>query len=157
MENINFQAIIGAETPMETNLLAELGLRTKVPIISFLPTAFAAYPHFVQFTQDETSQVKGIAFLMETFRLRDIILVYEDTDYGQELIPSMIGSFQDVDIHVVHKIAIKSVSSNEQITEQLYKPISLQTRVFVVHLSPSLESLLFLNVKKFGMMDEGYV
>ncbi|KAJ4849506.1 hypothetical protein Tsubulata_031914, partial [Turnera subulata] len=162
MENINVQAILfGAQTSTEAKFLAELGMRAEVPTISFLPTSqaisLARYPHFVQFTEDETSTVKAITSLVEEFSWRSVILVYEDTDHGEELIPSMIGSFQDIDVRIAHRIAIKADSTDEQIAKQLHVAFTSQTGVFVVHLSTCLASLLFLNVKNLGMMSEGYV
>ncbi|KAJ4846634.1 hypothetical protein Tsubulata_014647 [Turnera subulata] len=162
MENIKVQAILlGAETPTEAKFLAELGIRAEIPTISFLPTSqgmsLARYPHFVQFTGDEISQVKAITSLVEAFSWRSVTLVYEDTDHGEELIPSMIGSFQDIDVRIARRIAIKADSTDEQIAKQLHVAFTSQEGVFVVHLSPSLASLLFLNVKKLGMMSEGYV
>ncbi|KAJ4848503.1 hypothetical protein Tsubulata_003390 [Turnera subulata] len=162
MENINVQAILfGAQTSTEAKLLAELGMRAEVPTISFLPTSqsisLARYPHFVQFTEDETSKVKAITSLVEEFSWRSVILVYEDTDHGEELMPSMIGSFQDIDVRIAHRIAVKADSTDEQIAKQLHVAFTSQTGVFVVDLSPSLASLLFMNVKKLGMMSEGYV
>ncbi|KAJ4831559.1 hypothetical protein Tsubulata_040567, partial [Turnera subulata] len=161
MENIKVQAILfGAETPTEAKFLAGLGIRAEVPTISFLPTCQAIslvrYPHFVQFTGDEISQVKAITSLVEAYSWRSVTLVYEDNDHGEEL-PSMIGSFLDIDVRITHRIATKADSTDEQIAKQLHVAFTSQAGVFVVHLSPSLASLLLLNVKKLGMMSEGYV
>ncbi|CAL9006175.1 unnamed protein product [Prunus brigantina] len=71
LDKIKVEAIIGAQTKMEANLLAELGEEAKVPVLSLsgLRTSpFGApseYPFFVETTQDETSQVTAISGLIE--------------------------------------------------------------------------------------------
>ncbi|KAL6289613.1 hypothetical protein ACE6H2_007123 [Prunus campanulata] len=100
LDKIKVEAIIGAQTRMEANLLAELGEEAKVPVLSLsgLRTSpFGApgeYPFFVEITQDETSQVTAISGLIEMFKWRDVILLYENTDYGRDIIPFFINSFE---------------------------------------------------------------
>ncbi|KAE9454200.1 hypothetical protein C3L33_13880, partial [Rhododendron williamsianum] len=48
-------------------------------------------------------------------------------------------------------------ATDDHILQELNKLKTLQTRVFVVHMLPSLASRFFLKVKEVGMMSKGYV
>ncbi|CAB4269250.1 unnamed protein product [Prunus armeniaca] len=156
------EAIIGAQTRMEANLLAELGEEAKVPVLSLseLRTSpFGApgeYPFFVEITQDETSQVTAISGLIEMFKWRDVIILYENTDYGRDIIPFFINSFEEANVTIVYKSCIAASSADEQIIEELGNLTKLKTTVFVVHVSHFLVPRLFLNAKKLGLLSEGY-
>ncbi|CAB4269248.1 unnamed protein product [Prunus armeniaca] len=156
------EAIIGAQTRMEANLLAELGEEAKVPVLSLsgLRTSpFGApgeYPFFVEITQDETSQVTAISGLIEMFKWRDVIILYENTDYGRDIIPFFINSFEEANVTIVYKSCIAASSADEQIIEELRNLTKLKTTVFVVHISHFLVPRLFLNAKKLGLLSEGY-
>ncbi|XP_016649717.1 PREDICTED: glutamate receptor 1.3-like [Prunus mume] len=162
LDKIKVEAIIGAQTKMEANLLAELGEEAKVPVLSLseLRTSpFGApgeYPFFVEITQDETSQVTAISGLIEMFKWRDVILLYENTDYGRDIIPFFINSFEEANVTIVYKSCIAASSADEQIIEELRNLTKLKTMVFVVHVSHFLVPRLFLNAKKLGLLSEGY-
>ncbi|KAF2300833.1 hypothetical protein GH714_017667 [Hevea brasiliensis] len=53
--------------------------------------------------------------------------------------------------------AISPLASDEQIEEELYKLMTMEVTVFIVHLFPSLGSRFFTKVKQVGMLTEGYV
>ncbi|KAL6289612.1 hypothetical protein ACE6H2_007122 [Prunus campanulata] len=162
LDKIKVEAIIGAQTRMEANLLAELGEEAKVPVLSLsgLRTSpFGApgkYPFFVEITQDETSQVTAISGLIEMFKWRDVILLYENTDYGRDIIPFFINSFEEANVTIVYKSCIAASSADEQIIEELRNLTKLKTTVFVVHVSHFLVPRLLLNAKKLGLLSEGY-
>ncbi|TXG62339.1 hypothetical protein EZV62_013702 [Acer yangbiense] len=52
---------------------------------------------------------------------------------------------------------ISPEASDDQIVEELYKLMTMQTRVFIVHMLPSLGSRIFAKAKQIGMMEEGFV
>ncbi|KAL6289619.1 hypothetical protein ACE6H2_007129 [Prunus campanulata] len=162
LDKIKVEAIIGAQTRMEANLLAELGEEAKVPVLSLsgLRTSpFGApgeYPFFVEITQDETSQVTAISGLIEMFKWRDVILLYENTDYGRDIIPFFINSLEEANVTIVYKSCIAASSADEQIIEELRNLTKLKTTVFVVHTSHFLVPRLFFNAKKLGLLSEGY-
>ncbi|KAJ4746153.1 glutamate receptor 2.2 [Rhynchospora pubera] len=60
-------------------------------------------------------------------------------------------------MRVPYRSLINISSTNDQIQEELYKLQTMQTRVFIVHMSSPMGSTLFLNAKEVGMMSEGYV
>ncbi|EOX93708.1 Glutamate receptor 1.1, putative [Theobroma cacao] len=159
LEHNKVGAILGAQTSTEAKVLAELGNKNKVPVVSFHPPNSPSsinYPYFVEIAQDESSQVKSIASVVEAFKWRNVILVYEDNYDWKDLTPYIVDYLQDKEVHIVRKTAIAMAYEDDQIIEKLHELMALQTSVFVVHMSHSLVTRLFLNAKKIGMISEGY-
>ncbi|KAF5930014.1 hypothetical protein HYC85_030887 [Camellia sinensis] len=152
IENIKVQAIIiGPETSLEDKLWALLGDKAKMPIISFATSPYSThYPYSVQIKPDEIIEFKGIA------DIRNVILVHEDTDCGREILPLLVNTFEETSMHISYMSSISSSATNDQILEELHKLKTMQTTVYIVHMSPPITSRLFLNVKRLGMMDEGH-
>ncbi|VVA24397.1 PREDICTED: glutamate receptor, partial [Prunus dulcis] len=133
LDDVQVQAIIGAQTSMEANLLAELGEEAKVPVMSLSqpspsPSPSNKYPFFVEITQDETSQIMGISALIKKFEWRDVILIYDNTKYGRDIIPSLVISLQEKNVYISHKISFATSSRSEQIIEELQKLMQLNTK-----------------------------
>ncbi|CAL5424798.1 unnamed protein product [Camellia sinensis] len=160
IENIKVQAmIIGPETLLEDKLLALLGDTAKIPIISFATSPYSThYPYSVQIKPDEIIEFKGIADIVGSFGWRNVILVHEDTvtDCGREILPFLVNTFEEISMHISYTSSISYSATNDQILEELHKLKTIQTTVYIVHMSPPLSSRLFLNVKRLGMMGEGH-
>ncbi|KAG5538078.1 hypothetical protein RHGRI_025237 [Rhododendron griersonianum] len=52
---------------------------------------------------------------------------------------------------------VQAFASDDHILQELYKLMTMQTRVFVVHMLPFLASRFFTKVNQAEMMDKGYV
>lgn len=156
MENANVGVILSAQTSiLEAKFLAELGDKTKIPIISF-PSAFGSfptmnkYPYFIQIAPDETTEVKGIAAFIELHNWENVILIYEDNDSWST------DFFEQIKVGIAYKSTVASSSKDDQIIEVLHKLKAMQTTVFIVHVSHVLATRLFLKAKMLGMISEGY-
>ncbi|KAJ0053040.1 hypothetical protein Pint_03103 [Pistacia integerrima] len=160
LENSQIRAIVGAQTSMEANFLAELGVKTKVPLISLSSTTSTSssnrYPYFVQITQDEISQVAAITDIVETFKWKNIIIIQEDSDDWRNFIPHLVDSLHEKNIDITCKSILTTTDDDGKIVEELHKLKALQQTVFIVHMSPLLTSQIFMNAKELGMMSEGY-
>ncbi|KAL4654551.1 hypothetical protein ACB092_01G387600 [Castanea dentata] len=85
-----------------------------------------------------------------------IVPIYEDTDYGNGLIPYLMDVLQEIDTQVPYRSVIAPSSNNTEINEELNKLKANHTRIFLVHMTASLGSKLFVLAKKAEMMSEGY-
>ncbi|XXG51709.1 hypothetical protein AAC387_Pa03g0221 [Persea americana] len=161
LKNVPVKAIIGPETSAQAQFMAELGNRAHVPILSFSATSpllsTITTPYFIRTGQSDLSQVKAIIAIIQAFGWKEVVPIYEDTPYENGLIPNFTTALQEVNIRVPYKSVISHQATDDQIERELFKLETIQTRVFVVHLSPSLSSRLFFKANKVRMMSEGHV
>ncbi|KAL6619364.1 hypothetical protein ACP70R_034503 [Stipagrostis hirtigluma subsp. patula] len=160
LENENVQAIIGPQKSSQAAFLSELGSRCHVPVVSFSATSptlsHSSLPYFVRATINDSAQVNSIASLVKFYGWREAVPIYEDTDYGRGIIPYLVDALHDLNARVPYRSVISWTATGEQITQELYKLMTMQTRVFIVHMSITLASLFFTKAKEAGMMTKGY-
>lgn len=155
------QAIIGPQKSSEAAFISKLGGITQVPIISFTATSPSltcdSMPYFVRATMNDSFQVNSIASLIKAYGWREAVLVYDDTEYGRGILPYLIDALQHIDIYVPYRSAISLSATSMDIMQELYKLMAMQTRVFIVHMSSTMASLMFRKAKDAGMMKKGFV
>ncbi|CAK7354062.1 unnamed protein product [Dovyalis caffra] len=161
IKNVEVQAIIGPTTSMQANFVIDLGEKAQVPIISFSASSPSLTsirsPYFFRATQNDSTQVNAIAALVQAFGWRAAVPIYIDNEYGEGIIPYLTDALQAVDARVPYQSVISLSATDDQIVEELYKLMTMQTRVFIVHMYRSLGTRLFAKAKEIGMMSEGYV
>ncbi|GMN67397.1 hypothetical protein TIFTF001_036465 [Ficus carica] len=112
---------------MEARLLAKLRDKARLPFISVSEpitcASFNDYSFLVQITQYEVCQLKGMAAIVEAFNLRDVILIYEETDLERDDI-YLIDSSEEKNINVNHKIAIAASFTEKQIIDVLHSKLN---------------------------------
>lgn len=161
IKNVEPQAIIGPQNSMEANFVIDLGKKAQVPIISFSATSpsltSSRSPYFFQVAQNDSSQVKAISAIIQAFGWREAVPIYVDNSYGEGIIPFLIDALQEIDARVPYRSVIPPLATDDQIGQELYKLMTMQTRVFIVHMSLNLSSRLFTKANEIGMMREDYV
>ncbi|XP_038699195.1 glutamate receptor 2.7-like [Tripterygium wilfordii] len=161
IKNGQVQAILGPETSMEANFLIKLGDKSQVPIVTFSASSASLTSfhtqYFVRATQNDSSQVLAISALVQAYQWQEAVLVYVDDEYGQGIIQFLTDALQAVNTRVSYRSVISSRASSDEIEAELYMLMTKQTRVFIVHMSPSLGSRVFTTAKRIGMMREGFV
>ncbi|KAJ6373288.1 hypothetical protein OIU76_027595 [Salix suchowensis] len=146
---------------MQANFVIELGEKAQVPIISFsasspsLTSIRSSY--FFRATHDDSAQVNAISALFQAFGWREAVPIYIDNEYGEGVIPYLTDALQAVDVRVPYRSVISPSATDDQIVAELYKLMTMQTRVFIVHMYQFLGTRLFAKAKEIGMMSEGYV
>nr|XP_011459068.1 PREDICTED: glutamate receptor 2.7-like isoform X4 [Fragaria vesca subsp. vesca] len=161
INNDQVQAIIGPQSSMQANFLISLGDKAHVPIISFSASSPSLTsirsPYFIRAGQNDSSQVKALSALIQAFGWRQVVPIYVDNEFGEGVIPYLSDALQQVDVRIPYRTVLPSKASDEHIEAELLKLVTMQTRVFVVHMLPELGSRVFEKAKKLGMMEEGYV
>ncbi|WVZ65034.1 hypothetical protein U9M48_014463 [Paspalum notatum var. saurae] len=161
LENYNVEMIIGPEKSSQAIFISDLGTKSHVPIVSFTATSPTlsprSLPYFVRATLNDSAQVSCIASTIMAYGWRMVAPIYEDTEYGRGFIPYLIDVLQEVNVQVPYRSVIPLSVTSEQITQELYKLMTMQTRVYIVHMSSALASTLFIKAKEVGMMAKGYV
>ncbi|CAL5074220.1 unnamed protein product [Urochloa decumbens] len=161
LENFKVQAIVGPQKSSEAAFISNLGNTTQVPIVSFTATSPSVtsdiMPYFVRATLNNSVQVNSIASLIKAYGWREVVPVYDDTDYGRGILPPLIDALQQIDARIPYRSVISLSATSENIMEELYNLRMMQTRVFIVHMSSSRALLLFSKAKEAGMMKKGFV
>ncbi|KAE8099904.1 hypothetical protein FH972_017848 [Carpinus fangiana] len=161
IKNVEVQAIIGPQNSMQANFVIDLGKKAQVPIISFSATSPSLTslrsPYFFQIAQNDSSQVKAISAIIQAFGWREAVPIYVDNTYGKGIVPYLIDALQEINARVPYRSVIPPSATDDQIGQELYKLMTMQTRVFIVHMSHNLSSRLFIKATEIGMMREGYV
>ena len=160
MKNENVHAIMGPLLSEQARFIIQLGHKLHVPIVSFSATSPSLPPiqskYFIRTALDDRSQVQAIAAIVEASGWHEIIPIYEDTEYGNGLIPYLIDALDKVNTRVPYRSAIDQNSDESEILEELKKLNQSRKRIFIVHMTGFLGHKFFLAVNKAGMMREGY-
>ncbi|KAF8042595.1 hypothetical protein BT93_A1055 [Corymbia citriodora subsp. variegata] len=158
LENEQVDALIGPQTSEEAELLAELG--DRMPIISFSASSpFLSTdknPNFIRMTTNDNSQVGAIAALVQKFGCRELVIIHEDSSYGNGIIPDLLLALEEGNARVAHRTVLPPQGRDTYLEAQLYKLMALSANIFIVHMSASLASQFFLKVNELGMMSTGY-
>ncbi|KAK4765523.1 hypothetical protein SAY86_026613 [Trapa natans] len=161
IENEEVHAIIGPFWSLQAKFVMELGTKAQVPIVSFSATSPSFSPanrqYFVRTAYVDSSQVGAIAAIVQAFGWREVVPIYEDTEFGNGLIPYIIDAFQAIDVKIPYRSAISPSSRDEDILGQLNRLMMTQTRVFMVHMTTLLGSRLFDVANEAGMLNKDTV
>ncbi|XP_018721911.2 glutamate receptor 2.7 [Eucalyptus grandis] len=161
IKNKQVQAIIGPQGSVQADFIIDLGNKSHVPIISFSATSPSLSsirsPCFIRAAQNDSSQVNAISAVVQAFGWKEAVLIYVENEFGEGVIPSLTDALEEVDTRVSYRSLIPPSATDDQILRELYKLKTMQTRVFIVHMSTILGSRLFAKAKEIGMMSEGYV
>ncbi|XP_019101453.1 PREDICTED: glutamate receptor 2.7-like isoform X1 [Camelina sativa] len=161
IKNEEVSAIIGPRSSMQTEFMIRLANISQVPTITFSATCPSLTsinsPYFVRATLDDSSQVRAIAAIIKSFGWRNVVAVYVDNEFGKGIMSYLSDALNDVQAFVVNRCLIPQDANDDQILKELYKLMTMQTRVFVVHMPPTLGFRFFQKAREIGMMEEGYV
>ncbi|KAL5699291.1 hypothetical protein ACHQM5_030218 [Ranunculus cassubicifolius] len=161
LEEEEVQLIVGPQKSGEAGIVGELGKQRHVPIVSFSATnpsiSRRRFPYLITMTQNDTYQLMAITSIIKAYGWKEVVLIYEATDFGNEILPCFIDALEDIHVRIRYRSVISPSAMEHQILDELRKLEEIPIRVFIVHLSPSVGSLFFLKVKEFGLMSEGNV
>ncbi|KAJ4754311.1 glutamate receptor 2.2 [Rhynchospora pubera] len=161
LKNSQVEAIMGPLTTAETEFVAYLCNRSQVPMLSFSATSPSIspthLPFFVRANLNDSSQSVAIAAFIQHFGWRQAVPIYEESAFGSGIIPSLVDNLQSIGTMIPDRVVIPIEASDDHIDDKLHRLMTLQTRVFVVHMLPELASRLFLRVQALRMMSAEYV
>lgn len=155
------QAILGPLTSVQANFMINLGDKAQVPIFTFSATSPSLSsirtPYFIRAALNDHYQVEAISAVIKAFGWREVVPIYMDNEFGEGIIPYLTQALEQVNAHVHYRSVIPSTPTDDHIVAELYKLMTMQTRVFVVHMFAGLGFRLFTKAKELGMMSEDYV
>ncbi|KAJ4820655.1 glutamate receptor 2.2 [Rhynchospora pubera] len=155
------QAIIGPLTFLETNIVASVCNQSQIPVISISTSSSAIsasnLPILIRATLDFSSEIRFIADFIKNHSWHYVIPIYEDSDYGASILPSLIHNLYLVGAEVHESVAIPSNAPDSRIENELRIVKGLRGSVFIVHIMSPLAIRLFRVANKLGMVSNNYV
>ncbi|KAL1548534.1 glutamate receptor 2.7-like [Salvia divinorum] len=117
LKNAEVMAIIGPQKSVQADFVIDIGDKVEVPIISpatspSISTKDSSY--LIRSAWCSSSQVKAIAAIVKKFGWREVVFVYEDTNYGSGLVPYMIVDLLESNALVSHQTVISSDATEDR-------------------------------------------
>ncbi|KAI6672085.1 hypothetical protein NL676_006970 [Syzygium grande] len=160
LKNHQVKAILGPQQSRQADFIANMGKTSQVPIISFTATSpllsHLETPYFIRMAQVDTSQLEAIAAIVNAIGWHEVVPIYERSHYGSGIISGLADAMQGIGTRIPYQCGISPSATDDQILKELYNLMTMQTRVFIVHMLPNLAYRLFLKAKEAGMMSKGY-
>ncbi|KAA0059726.1 glutamate receptor 2.7-like isoform X1 [Cucumis melo var. makuwa] len=154
------QAIIGPQTTEQAMYLTEFGRKYEIPIISFTATSPSLSPkqnpYFIRVAQNDLAQVEAINGIIQMYGWREIVPIYEDTEYGRGIIPYLADALQQNGTRLVVRTIIPPSATSAKISKKLSRLKDMRKTIFVLHMTVSVGLKVLSVAKKEGMMSEGY-
>ncbi|QHO14759.1 Glutamate receptor 2 [Arachis hypogaea] len=159
------EVVIGMETWQETALVADLGAKAQVPVISFSappivpPLMQTRWPFLIQMADNYTAHMNCIADIIHSYNWQKVVAIYEDDFYSSYsgMLSLLSEALQKVDSEIEYQLALPPFSSLTDpkgvVLDELLKLLQVKSRVFVV-LQASLPMVthLFREARKIGLM-----
>lgn len=159
------QAIIGMQTWEEAVLVADVGKKARVPVLSLASAPNRQlfmqhrWPFLLPIVPNSLEQINCSASIIGSYNWRKLIVIYEDSTFGgdSEMLAVLSEALQGVDAEVEAHLVLPPISSVSDpegiIRDEVAKLLRTQSRVFVVlRSSVSLAIHLFREAKKIGLM-----
>ncbi|KAL6283514.1 hypothetical protein ACE6H2_014443 [Prunus campanulata] len=155
------QAILGPQTWEEVSLVAEIGSKSHIPIMSLADAtpvwATELCTFLVQASPNKLKQMVAIAAIVQRWEWHQVTIIYEDKDFSAPSVLSHLSdALQEIGAEISHYLAIQPFASSS-LSEELQRLKRSQFRVFVVHLSLPVAVELFEKAKIMNMMEKDYV
>ncbi|KAK8683103.1 hypothetical protein V6N13_039171 [Hibiscus sabdariffa] len=106
---------------------------------------------------DFSRLAQATAATLEMFEWDQVVLVHQDMEFSNAIIPHLTHALHNKGIQLSHKAAIPTSAQSYQILQELQLLMTLQSKVFVVvHMLANLASRFFAVADETGMMSKGF-
>ncbi|KAL3522406.1 hypothetical protein ACH5RR_015240 [Cinchona calisaya] len=159
------QVIIGMQTWEQAVLVADVGKRAQVPVLSLASASNKhlfmqqRWPFLVPMVPNSLEKINCIAAIIRSYHWRKVVAIYEDNTYGgdSEMLAVLSEALQGVNAEIESHLVLPPISSisnpGEIVREEVVNLLKTQSRVFVVlRSSLPLATYLFREAKKIGLM-----
>jgi len=163
IKNAQVLAIIAVpQMSDEADLLAQLGSRNRIPVLSFSSVSPTLHlhtvPYFVQTSPKDSSQVAPIVDIIVSFLGgHEVVIVCEDSPYGIGILQPLTEALQSSSVRTIDSVVVPIGVTDDHFDQMLYRLKDMSARLFVVNMRPALAVHLFSRAKKAGMVTEDYV
>ncbi|KAJ3695948.1 hypothetical protein LUZ60_001325 [Juncus effusus] len=155
------QVIIGPQTSEDAHIIGLMCNKSHVPMLTFSSSPHiispSSNPYLFRANIDDSFLAEPIASFVHQHGWLNVVLVYDDSNFGTGILPSFTKALKEVNIVISDHVIIPITATDEFIETELKILEIKNIRVFIVNLTPLFASRLFVKISKFGMMNERYV
>ncbi|XP_059291072.1 glutamate receptor 2.9-like [Lycium ferocissimum] len=156
--------VSGMQTWEETALVADIGKRHQVPVISSVTASYTPefvqlkWPFLVQMTSSSLDQINCTASIVSSYQWRKVIVIYEDDMYSDSsMLAVLTETLRNHGTEIEHQLILPQLSSlsdpREVVRREVVKLLRKQSRVFIIlRASISTAIHLFKEAKEIGLM-----
>nr|GMC70230.1 glutamate receptor 2.8-like [Ipomoea batatas] len=158
----SMKAILGCSNRWEeVSMLTEISSEAKSPLVSLADSApewaMEKWPFLVQASPTQSSQMKALAAIIQSYQWRQVTVLYEDmASASNGALTGLSDALKQANV-INSFLALPPMDSSPFLEAQLQRLKTEQRRVFVVHASVPVAKGLFQIAKKMKMMEKGYV
>ncbi|KAG7968845.1 hypothetical protein I3843_07G001400 [Carya illinoinensis] len=161
MEN-DTVAIIGPQQSVIAHIISHIANELQVPLLSFAATDptlnSLQFPYFFRTTQSDGFQMAAVADIVGYYEWRDVIAIYIDDDHGRNGVSALGDKLAEKRCKISYKAPMSPKLSREEITRTLLKVNSMDSRVFILHISATWGLDVLINAaREMNMMRSEYV
>lgn len=156
-------AIIGPQCSTVAHIVSYVSNELQVPLLSFGVTdptlSSLQYPFFVRTTQSDSYQMTAVAEMVSYYGWNAVSVIFVDNEYGRNGVSALNDKLAERRCRISYKSGIPPESgvNTGYVMDLLVKVALMESRVIVLHVSPSLGFQVFSVAKYLGMMGNGYV
>ncbi|KAH0976320.1 hypothetical protein GBA52_026039 [Prunus armeniaca] len=154
-ENTTIPINVGVVLDLETRL-AKMGMSCIEMALSDFYSSHGYYStRLILHTRDSMSDVvvaaaaaEAISTIIQAFGWSEAVLITIDSEFGLGVTPYLTTALHAVGVRMPYWSVISPMATDDQILVELYKLMKMQTRVFIVHILPSLGFRFFAKAKE---------
>lgn len=154
-------AIIGPQSSAIAHMIAHISTAFQIPLISYAATdpslSSLQFPYFLRTAPSDSSQMIVISDIIDLYGWKEIIAVFEDTDYGRNGVIGLGDELVKKMSTISYKLPLSPQYNLGEISDVLNMSKSFGPRVYVVHISPDPKLRFFEIAKKLDMISADYV
>ncbi|KAK1382200.1 Glutamate receptor [Heracleum sosnowskyi] len=163
------QVLIGSQAWQEAAIVADVGNRAQVPVISLAASSVSPklthvrWPFLVQMASNSSKEMESVASIVHSYSWKKVVVIYEDGAYGDPgALVLLSKALIEKGSHVEYCLVLPSYTSLSDpqgfIGDEVVKLLSRKSRVFIFLQSSLLMAKhLVREARRIGLMERDSV
>ncbi|KAK1382202.1 Glutamate receptor [Heracleum sosnowskyi] len=158
------QVLIVSQTWQEAAIVADVGNRAQVPVVSLASSEISPtlthvrWPFLIQMASNSSKEMESVAAIVHSYKWKKVVVIYEDDACGDPgtlavLSQALNGNGSEIEYNLVLPPYYSSSNPQGFIGDEVVKLLSRKSRVYIVlKSSVRMARHLFREAKRIGLM-----